>query len=126
MSASYPEGKFGGKRLLRCSISLLRPLDRSDESICTVRTATDSTRVSSGLVLSGHILHHLSRSHVSRSKTPPLPQGGTRAVRCRPPAKGTWDPNAATPGCTSFRRRLIQEPLTRAKVGLLVVFQDGR
>ncbi|KAG8170408.1 hypothetical protein JTE90_018061 [Oedothorax gibbosus] len=85
MSASYPEGNFGGNQLLDGSISLT-PLDPDLTIDLHVRTATDSTRVSSGLVLSGHS----SPSFGSQvcAQTPPLPTKWNAAgLRCAPPAR---------------------------------------
>ncbi|KAG8172195.1 hypothetical protein JTE90_011268 [Oedothorax gibbosus] len=124
---SIPEGKFGGNQLLDGSISLT-PLDPDLTIDLHVRTATDPTRVSSGLVLSG-IVHIFRGSQRVRSNSRHFHKWNAAGLGAPARRSGTGIPNAADlrRAVLSFRRRVIQDPLTRAHVRLLgPCFKTGR
>ncbi|KAG8171690.1 hypothetical protein JTE90_024677 [Oedothorax gibbosus] len=101
---------------------------RSDDRFATSEPLRTSTRVSSGLVLSGHSSPSFGSQRVrSNSATS---TSGTRRVSGAPRPRGNGDPEC---GPTSaglyfhFAAGLIQDPLTRAHVRLLgPCFKTGR
>ncbi|KAG8172169.1 hypothetical protein JTE90_024455 [Oedothorax gibbosus] len=109
---SHPfKGNFGGNQLLDGSISLT-PLDPDLTIDLHVRNRYGpSTRVSSGLVLSGHSSPSFGSQRVrSNSATS---TSGTRRVSGAPAREGTGIPNAADlrRPVLSFRRRAYSRPI---------------
>ncbi|KAG8160093.1 hypothetical protein JTE90_005430 [Oedothorax gibbosus] len=99
MSASYPEGNFGGNQLLDGSISLT-PLDPDLTIDLHVRTATDLHQSFLWLVLSGHSSPSFGSQRVrSNSATS---TSGTRRVSGAPRPRGNGDPECGRPppACT--------------------------
>ncbi|KAG8171748.1 hypothetical protein JTE90_015585 [Oedothorax gibbosus] len=119
MSASYPEGNFGGNQLLDGSISLT-PLDPDLTIVCTsepLRTLHQSLPLASSCP---GIVHHLSVPTCAlklrhfhkwkRGGSPVRPAREERGSRMRPTSAGLY---------FHFAAGLIQDPLTRAHVRLL-------
>ncbi|KAG8166301.1 hypothetical protein JTE90_001532 [Oedothorax gibbosus] len=111
MSASYPEGNFGGNQLLDGSISLT-PLDPDLTIDLHVRTATDLHQSFPLASSCPGIVHHLSGPNVC-AQTPPLPQVERGGSPVRPAREGTGIPNAADlrRPVLSFRRRAYSRPI---------------